>query len=43
MDGRFESKKPINNNNFQDPIDTSDNKKIGNNIELDVASYIKEG
>ncbi len=43
MDGRFGSKKPINNNNFQIPIDISDNKEIGNNIELDVAGYIEEG
>jgi len=43
MDGRFGSKKPINNNNFQIPVDISDNKEIGNNIELDVAGYIEEG
>ena len=43
MDGRFGSKKLINNNNFQVPIDTSDNEEIGNDIELNVAGYIEEG
>ena len=43
MDGRFGPKKPINNNNFQVPIDTSDNEEIGNDIELDIANYIEEG
>ncbi|CAG8740960.1 8972_t:CDS:1, partial [Funneliformis caledonium] len=42
-DGRFGPKKPINNNNFQVPINTNDNEEVSNDVELDVAGYIEEG